>query len=264
MNTNSISVVADGAVEDIARQTVASLPRSFSMGGAPGFAALAVIDGAADWTRRAVELEADGVTEIVVIDPGPVDPDDVRRLAESSLRVHLSERYAGDPALAALGSKAGARLQSPHLFAAFAVTHDAAETNLFDQIRLARAFGISGIEVTDVQATQDTCLVTARGSSPADTFLRLQCARTTAGPARHTVRAFSGIAVTEATLFGASSARPAEITILDESGHQRLPDIFENAHRAALRNLEESEEHDLRARLRELADDITVARSAHP
>ncbi len=215
-----------------ASAVTATLPVSLSAS-AESDADLIVIDGTTSWTEPLRAALARAPRGVLLIDPIAEPADDARAVAaEAGLaRVFVADRYAGNPAIAALVERAPAALQAPASITGTVVGADRNRSAL-EAIRLLRALGLEIAELSRVDASGAVLLL---GRTSAGASIALHAIESIDERAELRLRSFDG-AVTLA-LAPATSARPAVVHIIDANGALQLPTIYETAHRAGLRAL---------------------------
>lgn len=237
-----------------ASATTATLP--VSLRGADGpVADLVVVDGTSGWTDRLRGALARGPRGALLIDPRTEDAATVRALAGSGSRIALGERYAGNPAIAALLEQRPEPLAAPGAITG-AVTGPDRKHAALELLRLLRALGLRVAELRRVDAAGATLLL---GRSNEGASIALHAIEGGRERAELRIRSFAGVATLE--LPPATSARPALVRIVDEAGERMLPTIYETAERAALRALV-AEEASAADALGGLADDLELLAGA--
>jgi len=221
------------------RELVASLPRSLRRtndGMLP--ADIMLVDGVPGWTIAAMQTLAQGVRALVVVEPGFVDPDELAALAdavdEAGADLTLVDALADSAALA------GFRNLLDDSFGELVVDGARADCRsglLLAQLRVLRALGLEGLQLTMIDATCAAIIIEGEGRlGPATLRLRLSGA-VGAGPKRLAVTAHAAAATARLSWRGGTAARPVEVTLANVAGIRTLPAIHEGGHRRGLRAL---------------------------
>lgn len=232
--TAPLTTLPDPELIDLDRQLRSSLPLSYAAAIDPGTADVALVAGSAQWPLRVAGLLGDGIARAVVIDPRPADPESVRALAADEDAIVLSEPLASHPAVSAIADALGG---TDTLVLSSSEIRPAAD-QVFDQIRLLRALGVSDVRPLDVLVNGESILVTL-GGARADVAVRvrLSAATTRAGRPRHQVRAYGAAVVVSADLPGPQTARSATVTTSSPTGILAVTAPLETAHRVTLRRV---------------------------
>lgn len=215
-----------------ASAVTATLPVSLRAS-AEADADLVVIDGTTSWTEPLAAALARSPRGVLLIDPIAEPADAVRAVAaEAGLtRVLIADRYAGNPAVAALVERAPASLKTPTSITGVVVGADRARAAL-EALRLLRALDFTVAELRRIDASGAVLLL---GRTSAGASIALHAIEAVDERAELRVRTFDGAATL--TLTPATSARPAAVHLIDANGALRLPTVYETAHRAGLRAL---------------------------
>lgn len=246
------------------RGLVASLPRALRLVRGDGEAAdILLIDGAGEWVVRAARVLAQGGRQLVVVEPGPVDPAALAGLADAVDRagadVALIEALPDNPALAAFRDRLDPGFGELVLDGA---DDEGIQGLLLTQLRLLRALGFRDLRLTAAAATSTAYLIDGEGRlNEAVRRLRLTGAAG-ARPARIEITAYADTAMARLWWSGGTEARPVEVMLADAAGLLQLPAIHEGGHRHGLRAMLALPETSRgSAPLRALADDAALLRS---
>ena len=232
MTTLTITVDPSSPLPSYA-MTLATLPVSFAGHGDIATADVVHCSGAGDWTRRASELIEQGARALIISDPEPADPQDVRRLLDTaqqhSTAVELAEPYAGDPALSVHAAALTAHLAG---LTALVITEntpdltpDAAALSI---ARLVRALGRT-LTLTSIRSHADTVFV---NGTAGELLVQGLVTRSRAG-VQQRVQGLGFGRTLDIRLLGSANARPSEITVSTMGGETRLSTTYETAERTA-------------------------------
>ena len=233
-----LTIYPEAAVDATARGLLASLPLSYAPASNPASADAVVVAGSTGWAERASAYLRDGKRKLIISDPRPDDDAQLRALADTvdalAATVMLSETFAANPATGFIA----ARLVGTDTITVQGNADAPTRMILFDQVRLARALGITDLTLVDLLDHQASALATLRGTLvDRPVLVRLLAASTTAGVARQVVRGYGFATIVTATLFDAATARPATVRSSGPDSGEAAPTLYENAHRATWRAL---------------------------
>ncbi|SDD81767.1 hypothetical protein SAMN05444678_1246 [Sphingomonas sp. YR710] len=239
--TQGLAVAAHPLMRDLTGGLVASLAQSLWLADDYAKADLLVLPGRSGWCGLATEAIESGIRRIMVIDPGP---ENITPIGDLALRVRshdamlvLSESFADNPGVAPFH----AALDGPMTFlslTAYAACSVEDRAARFEQLRLARALGISEIAFTDAQTGRGSTMALGTGlRARKDVMLRMTALATSGLSARHCVSAFADDILASLIIYPADCARPSEGSVTTPAHRLHLPTIFETPHRATLRRL---------------------------
>jgi hypothetical protein len=232
--TAPLTTSPDPELVHLDRQLRASLPLSYAAAVDGQDADVALVAGSADWPRRATARVRDGSPCAVVIDPRPADAESIRALAGAGGEVILSEPLASHPSVPAIAEA----LDGTDTLVLSSLDPRPASAQVFDQIRLLRALGVSDIRPLDVLDNGASVLVTVggvRGDIPMR--VRIVAVTTRAGRPRYQIRAYGVAASVSAELPGPETARTAAVATNSPVGTVTVATTAETAHRVALRQV---------------------------
>ncbi|MEZ0493402.1 DUF1080 domain-containing protein [Kineococcus sp. TBRC 1896] len=235
-----LRVGCEPAVRATTAEVVASLPVSFAAAaeeaGTTGPLDVLAVDGGPGWTVRARDA-LERARAVVVLDPAPVQPAAVDALADAveaaGTVLHLSETFAGNPALAQLRSSRPDALEGAGSLFLDSTSPGASTPGLLlAQLRVLRATVGPVTALRSCSPHPGGLTLTATAG---DRLVVGVAARSTATPPHLRVTAVAADRTVDVALPAAATARPASVEITGVDGRSVLPTLYETAHRATWR-----------------------------
>lgn len=242
---NALTIAADETVAALSATVLASLPVTFAPAEDESSAAVRVIDGSDQWSRRAAELLSAG-HHVLVVDPSPqpiedlhhlADREDLHRLADpQGSRLVLDLPWAGNPAL----SHAAEHLKEVSTDGDLLEVHAEIGPNVDPSASLldiSLVIGqilqpLDGARLINTTPNGSTLLAVAGSTEVVMTLNRTETVERTAR-----LRLIGSASTVEVCLPDPRSAQPAEVTITTGQGSSTLPTYWESSHRTAWRQL---------------------------
>lgn len=253
-----VSASADALTAGDVVPVVASLPISFASGTPGERADVVAVGGGPGWPRRLGEALGQGPRGLLIVDPTPVQPDEVPDV--SSVPVVVDYRFSGNPALSGAADEFGG-WPSEAMIEVAAVVPDEAnlEATLIDQLATLRRVGQPATRLTRLTWRPSGYFLS--GSTTGGSPLLLTAHVTSGAPPSLRVRGLARDTVVELTLPDPRTARPAILVRTTPAGSTTTPTLWETSHRASWRRLHAAvsgagQVHDLT----DLRADLAVAR----
>ncbi|AXK44204.1 hypothetical protein [Brachybacterium saurashtrense] len=229
---------APGAIG--ADAVLASLPVSFTAASTERDAQVQVLDGAPGWLGHATTALDAGQT-VLVQSPAPLEAEEQERarvLAEdpAGSRLLLDLPWAGNPALEAAGPAVRTAAEGAGLLEVHALLGPVARsgTALLD-VALTVAALLGPLERARLLHADEGGATVLAGAAGRDVSIQLTPTLRPTHGCR--MRVLGATSTAEVTLPDSGTARPAEVTLTDATGHTVLPTLWESSHRAAWRRV---------------------------
>lgn len=229
-----VGIAIDAGVPARFVHAIATLPRSFAHA-APGSADALVLSGASGWVERAAAAITSGARGVLVADPVLEPPERlIVQAAGRNAHVVVAPRANHDPSLPALRELVSAS-DGRLLECRVAAPHQLASEVPAILVGLLRAVDSPIRWVTAVSRNRDGLQAVATLQAGREAVISVDLTHATPPTAHLRVVGTTGLIRARIPL--SDGMRPAEVSVVDDTGERGLPLTFGSSARAAVRAL---------------------------